>query len=486
MKTKRFETIRLIAAPWLAIGIGGFLANAAAGAQEPSSSTAREVVQPMPSEEVQRLNKALMALARQPQDVATLVEAGNAALQLNDLDAAIGFFGRASELEPDNPRAKMGMAATFMRSGRPIDALRLFREAEAAGASPREVLLDRALAYDLVGNNVEAQATYRQALAIAPSDEAVRRLALSYAIAGDSVEFERTLLPLLQERDVAAYRSRAFGLAILGDTGGAAAIADTMMPRDLAARMIPYLEFMPRLTRSQQAAAANLGVFPKAAEIGREDPRIAEFARQGSAIASAADARLAPAGAPLGQPASPVEVEEEVQAAAPAPGLASAQPRIPVEQVVDLEPRDNGPDPAQGDTLAEAASVEDAFSNFDLASSGSTMASSGAVDISKIEAPREVVEPPKPVHPSRVWVQVATGRNRSALRFDWRRIVRSAPDLLSEFDPHVAAWGRTNRLLAGPVANRSAARRLVNALKAEGVDTFSFVSAEGQQVQRLR
>ena len=44
---------------------------------------------------------------------------------------------------------------------------------------------DRGLAYDLLGQQAQAQADYRAALSGADADEARRRLALSLAISGD-------------------------------------------------------------------------------------------------------------------------------------------------------------------------------------------------------------------------------------------------------------------------------------------------------------
>ena len=48
------------------------------------------------------------------------------------------------------------------------------------------------------------------------------------------------------------------------------------------------------------------------------------------------------------------------------------------------------------------------------------------MDITAIEITRERVVPPPPRHPERYWVQVAIGRNLSALRRDWRQIKRRA------------------------------------------------------------
>lgn len=408
-------------------------------------TTSREVVQPLPSAEVQRLNRALMQLAKRPKSVDALLEAGDASTAVGDLEAAIGFYGRASDLSPNNPRINLGMANVLLRAGRPVEALPLFASAQSAGAEAKDMLSDRALAFDMVGDNSSAQSAYMRAIALNPEDkEAKRRLAISYAISGNNAGFESTLRPLLDDRDFASFRARSFGLAIMGEQDRAAAIVEAVMPRDLAARITPYLSFMPRLTKAQQAAAANLGIFPRAADIGREDPQIAAFvsgASSSDAGARGADSRLAPAGEPLGG--------------------------------------------------ARRENVANAFADMGGSDLPAAESNSDAVDIAAIEVPREasapeVAEPPKPSHPSRVWVQVATGRDVSALKFDWRRIARQADDLLDDLEPHVTPWGQSNRLLAGPVANRTEARDLVNALKGKGIDTFSYTSPEGTEIKELK
>ena len=93
--------------------------------------------------------------------------------------------------------------------------------------------------------------------------------------------------------------------------------------------------------------------------------------------------------------------------------------------------------------------------------------------------------PPKPVHPSRHWVQVATGRDADALEFDWRRIKREAGGLLDRPSPHLAKWGQTNRLVAGPFSSAREANELVAKLKDKKVDSFRFTSDPGEEVKPL-
>jgi len=481
---------------------------------------AQPVVQSLPDPAAMRLSEALRALGQDPRSLSALVEAGRASLGLDDVDAAAGFFARAAAISPADGAVKAGLAAVATRRGRALEALALFAEAEAAGEPMRIHAAERGLAYDLVGDNTQAQQQYAVSLSVAPDPVVVRRLALSQAIAGDQRASEATLLPLLQRRDLAAYRTRAFALAALDKTDEAVAIAETMLPERISSRIAPYLRYMPRLTRAQQAAAANLGVFPRAAEIGRDDPAIAAYAGQPSATPPpqrSADSRLVPTGEPLGErePATggirrrpaPVEVPRTAAVREAAPLVVPPQPQSRPEPqpetagsapvvVASLSagtaqeaPASAGPDPEPAPTEPELdLSLAEAFADFSLPRADAGPAE-GAVDITRIqprrEAPPRASPPPPPAHPSRQWVQVATGRDVKALEFDWRRIKRNAGGLLDRYKPHVAAWGQTNRLVAGPFASAREAQDFVSQLKEKQVDSFRFTSAQGEEVRPL-
>ena len=578
-------------------------------AQSLQDAESRPVVQPLPPAGVSKLNDALNRLARNSRDIDALLDAGSASLAVNDVDAAIGFFGRAEELSPGNPRIKIGLAAAYTRQQRPLDALRLFDEAERAGASTATLAGDRGLAYDLVGDNVSARQQYEIALNQADDPETRRRLAISHAIAGDRASFETVLAPLIVKQDAASYRTRAFGLAILGDDADAVAIAEAAMPRTLSARIAPYLRYMPRLTKSQQAAAANLGQFPRAAQIGRDDPRLAQYTPPSGV--RTADARLAPQGEPLGRrddttserrrpdrgrstveapaiaqaspspsqsapvsavtaaavPATPSVAASETRIVRADPAVASdpmmrtqaarrvevvpaaaaaqavpaaASPPLPavaasnVPQATVAAPSGSTFDLAAAPQTASATaaavvtpastppistpqastppaivsrpvvqsapeSVADAFANFSLQPRTGVPIDNGGVDITTFEPPREVeVKPepkpaPKPApkpeppkHPKRFWVQIATGKDLAALKFDWRRISRKSAEILGRSAKgHVTPWGESTRLLAGPYDSLKAAQEVVSKLKESGQDSFTFTSPEGQAVTSL-
>lgn len=439
--------------------------------------TSRPVVQPLPPQDTQRLNRALVELAKQPQSVPRLLEAGNAALAVNDLDGAMGFFKRLTEIEPENEAATLGLARVYMRSGRPIMALLYFDAAQSRGASPIAIGSDQALTLDMLGDQARAQAGYVRLIEASPKDdEARRRLAISFAISGKRAPFEATLRPLTDRRDFAAFRARTFGLAILGELDRAKAIADAVMPRTLAQRISPYLDFMPRLTAAQQAAAANLGIFPKAADIGRDSPAVLAYmrdrvrpvpSRAAATPAVSAQDRLEPAGVPLGEETTASESADPESATAaipaPAPAKAAAAERT-------------------------AATVADAFDDIEpaLPVVDASAQDADAVNIAAIDAPREAPPAPElPANPSRIWVQVATGQDLEALGFDWRRLRRKASDELEGFTPHTVPWGQANRLLAGPLESREDARDLINALSRKGIDSFRYTSPEGVEIQEL-
>lgn len=317
------------------------------------------VVQPIPGPEADRLAEAMRVLAQQPEDLSALLQAGDAALYLGDLGAAQNFYARARDVAPQDGRVAAGHAVLLVRQDQPVEALAAFDQAEAAGADMAPYAADRGLAYDLVGNNAAAQAEYNRALSLGPDNTVTLRLAISQAIAGDRAGFEATLLPLLQQGDLSAFRMRAFALAINGQQDEAVSIAQTMLPERLSSRLAPYLRYMPRLTRAQQAAAAHLGQFPQAHQIGQDDPAIAQLARQASGtqgpvtqvpaqqavqvqqqVPRTADARLVPSGAAMGTELPPVS--------------ATSQPIVqPLPAPVPAPQPDPVPPPATGRILPQ-------------------------------------------------------------------------------------------------------------------------------------
>ena len=95
-------------------------------------------------------------------------------------------------------------------------------------------------------------------------------------------------------------------------------------------------------------------------------------------------------------------------------------------------------------------------------------------------------KPKGPSHPSRIWVQVATGKNKKALAFDWRRFLKDEPEAFRGRKGYTSAWGATNRLLTGPFDTEAEAKAFMARLRKAGVDgSFLWTSPAGQVVDAL-
>ena len=202
-------------------------------------------------------------LASDPKDFDSLIGAGKAALALDDTQAAAGFFARADEVHPRSPLPQAGMGAVAVANGEPLAALPYFKRAQQLGLPVASFACDRGLAYDLMGQQPQAQADYRLALGGRDADEARRRLALSLAISGDRNGALQALAPLSAKGDGGVARVRAFVLALTGDSNAAMRAIDAAMPGSWA-KVSPFLQRLPGLTAGQKAAAVHLGIFPDA------------------------------------------------------------------------------------------------------------------------------------------------------------------------------------------------------------------------------
>lgn len=231
------------------------------------------------------LATAMSTLAAEPRNLDALISAGEAALKLDDPRSAIGFFGRADDVSPGNGRVKAGLGRSMLALGQVGDGLRLMDQAASLGYSDAALLTDRGLARDLSGNQPGAQQDYLAAMKLDPkNDTLVRRYAVSLGISGQVDQAEKMIEPLLYENDRAAWRDRAFILAMNGRTQDALAITDRVMPKALADAIRPYMQRMAMLTPGQRAAAVHLGQFPE----GLVNVRVASTAVPVSPAAPAA------------------------------------------------------------------------------------------------------------------------------------------------------------------------------------------------------
>ena len=406
----------------LAVSSGPLAAQTTAGASLVASREA-------PSD---ALARHVRRLASSPRDFDALIGAGRAALEVGDVQAAIGFFGRADEVHPSSPLPKAGMGAALVAEGDAQDALPYFARAQQLGANGAMIGCERGLAYDLLGRHSEAQADYRAALFGQDADEARRRLALSLAITGDQRGAIEQLAPLAARGDPAASRVRALVLALTGDADNARRMVDSRMP-GVSAAMEPFFRRLPTLRSNEKAAAVHLGIFPGAGQQG---------------YAAAASAQQPP----KQDSATRVAAIDQWLKQAPAPAQGAAPAAKPVQ--VTSQP------------IRVASITPVTRQRIDAAGSATSRAATT-------------------YQQEKLWLQLASGSNADALPDQFRRIKGRARDLLDGISGYVVEGSDRARLVIGPFKNKSDADLFADGLAEERVNAFAWTSPAGQPLRKL-
>ena len=370
------------------------------------------------------LARYVRTLASSPRDFSALIGAGRAALALGDSDAAAGFFARADEINPNSPLPQAGMGAVSVANGDAYSALPYFTRAQQLGAPVATFGADRGLAYDLMGQQAQAQADYRAALGGTDADEARRRLALSLAISGNKAEALETLAPLSAKGDAATARIRAFVLALSGDSNGAMRAIDAAMPGSWSA-VAPFLQRLPALTSGQKAAAVNLGIFPETS---------------GVAYASA----------------SPPPVFQQP----PAPTSDNAERLSGIDQLLRARP-----------APAEAVPSWTAPASTQMAS----------VNLPSRQPTAEAKA--TNARAKKIWLQLASGPNADALPDQFQRIKSKNREMFDGIKGYVAKSPDRSRLLIGPFRNSADAETFAEGL--ESVNAFRWTNSETDTIVPL-
>jgi len=404
----------------------GALAACGAAIVAAAPATAQGSYSPYAESPAAALARYIRALASDPKDFGSLIGAGKAALELGDAQAAAGFFARADEVNPRSPLPQAGMGAVSVANGEAQGALPYFTRAQQLGAPVAIFGSDRGLAYDLLGQQAKAQADYRAALGGPDSDEARRRLALSLAISGDKAGALEALAPLMAKGDAAAARARAFVCALTGDANGAMIAINTAMPGSWA-RVQPFMQQLPTLLPAQKAAAVNLGIFPDAS---------------GAAYAYSA------------------------------PTPSYGMPAATTTQVAS--------DRLSGiDTFLKPAAP---------AQAPSWQAAPAPVQLAYNAPVRALAQPPKSASgspPGKIWLQLASGPNASALPSQFKRIKNHNSELMDGIKGYIAQSPDRVRLVIGPFHGPSDAQIFAEDLASVGVNTFRWTNSQDDRIVPL-
>ena len=174
-------------------------------------------------------------------------------------------------------------------------------------------------------------------------------------------------------------------------------------------------------------------------------------------------ADLAPSSAPSptppteGLPASPPPAAEEVRSTSRLADVAAAIAALP------------DPEPA---TQTQRPSVQPAKRE-----ERTRMAATATATAKKT--------PSVPREPSRHWVQVAGGADKTALPRTFANLKTKAPKLLGGRTAWTVPLNATNRLLVGPFASTKEAQAFVNELAKSDLGAFAWTSGAGEKIDRL-
>jgi Flp pilus assembly protein TadD len=171
------------------------------------------------------------AAAAAPKDAAVQLGFADVLVRRGRIGEARAFLARGMKTVSDTEQLRGGLAALYLLEGQPASAIDEFDKVLTSDPKNMRMVVNKAVALDLLGRHDQAQVLYRQALAAAPDDDVViNDLALSMLLAGRAREAEAVAAPLKARTDELAPRMKA-NLEVLraanGDPSRASDLAGT-------------------------------------------------------------------------------------------------------------------------------------------------------------------------------------------------------------------------------------------------------------------
>ncbi len=179
-------------------------------------------------------------VGKNPQNANALAQQGDAYRTLGRTTEAEAAYMRALGIEPNNPRARIGLAMLLLRSD-PAKAEDMFARVAVQFPGQAEALNGLGVARDLQGDHAKAQIAYRQALAAGTETRSAQvNLGLSLALSGDGNAAVTILSPIAAEpqADRQVKDDLAVALTAAGRTEEARSILREEMSDDDSARTV--------------------------------------------------------------------------------------------------------------------------------------------------------------------------------------------------------------------------------------------------------
>jgi len=265
-----------------------------------------------------------------------------AALNSNDIPAAINFAERAVEKSPDDATFRALLGNAYFAGGRFASAEAAFKDSLAIDATQSQVILKLALVQIAQGKNGEAVSLLSENdNLVDPAD-----YGLALALAGRPADAVSVLESVARApgADARVRQNLALAYAFTGDWTEARTVAAQDVPADqLDGRIHQWMQ-LAKPTHAFDQVAALTGVVPATVDPGqpvklalrKSDTRQAQAAPV--QVPTPAFAEAAPVPAPQSQvaevappPADPARVPAEVAEASPAPAFAPA-PAVAVNE----------------------------------------------------------------------------------------------------------------------------------------------------------
>ncbi len=127
-----------------------------------------------PAPVMQLLTELKARVAKNPRDIAALVELGNLYFDASKYDQAITYYKSALALDPTNPDVRNDEAAALHATGHDLDALREVNRVLAERPGFPQALFNRGIILGAMGRRSDAVIAYREFLRVAPKDEHAR------------------------------------------------------------------------------------------------------------------------------------------------------------------------------------------------------------------------------------------------------------------------------------------------------------------------
>jgi len=124
-----------------------------------------------PAPVMQILGELKARVAKNPRDIAALVELGNLYADAAKYEQAAAYYASALALDPSNPDVRNDEAATLHATGHDLDALREVDRVLAQRPNFPQALFNRGIILGSMGRRSDAVVAYRAFLRAAPKDQ---------------------------------------------------------------------------------------------------------------------------------------------------------------------------------------------------------------------------------------------------------------------------------------------------------------------------